>query len=120
MNNIKCPKCGTVFQIDEMDYESIVKQVRDSEFHKEIHLREEQYKKDKESAIKIAEASVEKILKEDINNKNIEINNLKNELKNKEEQMQNSLSLKYNGELSKKDLEINELKNKLKIQEREQ
>ncbi len=120
MNSIKCPKCGTVFQIDEMDYESIVKQIRDNEFHKEIHLREEQYKKDKESAIKIAEANVEKVLKEDINIKNIEINNLKNELKNKEEQMNNTLSLKYNAELSKKDLEINELKNKLKIQEREQ
>ena len=120
MNSIKCPKCGTVFQIDETDYESIVKQIRDAEFHKEIDLREEQYKKDKESAIKIAEANLEKILKEDINKKTLEIASLRNELKNKEEQMQNELSLKFNGELSKKDLEINELKNRLKIQEREQ
>lgn len=120
MNSIKCPKCGTVFQIDETDYESIVKQIRDAEFHKEIDLREEQYKKDKENAIKLAEANLEKILKEDINKKTLEIASLRNELKNKEEQMQNELSLKFNGELSKKDLEINELKNRLKIQEREQ
>ena len=32
MNEIKCPKCGTVFQIDEMEYQSILNQVRDQEF----------------------------------------------------------------------------------------
>ena len=31
---IKCPKCGTVFQISETNYESIVKQIRDKEFEK--------------------------------------------------------------------------------------
>ena len=36
MNEIKCPKCGTVFQISESDYESILKQIRDKEFEKEI------------------------------------------------------------------------------------
>ena len=55
MNEIKCPKCGTVFQISETDYESIVKQIRDKEFDKEINLREEQYKTDKENSIKLAE-----------------------------------------------------------------
>lgn len=55
MNEIKCPNCGTVFQIDEQDYESIVKQIRDKEFEQEIKLREEQYKKDKEQTIKIME-----------------------------------------------------------------
>ena len=36
MNEIKCPKCGTMFQINETDYDSIVKQIRDKEFDKEI------------------------------------------------------------------------------------
>ena len=36
MNELKCPNCGTVFQIDEVDYMSIVKQVKDKEFEKEI------------------------------------------------------------------------------------
>ena len=35
MNELKCPNCGIVFQIDEQDYESIVKQIRDNEFNKE-------------------------------------------------------------------------------------
>lgn len=30
MNDIKCPKCGTMFQIDEKDYDSIVKQIADN------------------------------------------------------------------------------------------
>lgn len=35
MNEVKCPKCGTVFEVDESVYMDIVKQVRDSEFEKE-------------------------------------------------------------------------------------
>lgn len=30
MNEIKCPKSGTMFQIDEKDYDSIVKQIADN------------------------------------------------------------------------------------------
>ena len=66
MNEIKCPKCGTVFQINETDYESIAKQIKDHEFEKELTQREEQYKKDKENAIKLAES-----------NKDLEIQELK-------------------------------------------
>ena len=40
MNEIKCPHCGTVFQIQETDYLAIVKQVRDKEFDKEIKQRQ--------------------------------------------------------------------------------
>ena len=36
MNEIKCPKCGTVFQIDEDQYLTIVKQIKDREFEKEL------------------------------------------------------------------------------------
>lgn len=30
MNEIKCPKCGTMFQIDEKNYDSIAKQIEDN------------------------------------------------------------------------------------------
>ena len=125
MNEIKCPKCGTVFQISETDYESIVKQIRDHEFEKELLLREEQYKKDKENSVKLAEVNTEKKLMEVINKKEMEINQLKSELKTSEEVLQNKLEKEFNEKLSKKDLEINELrkeielsdsKNKLEIQ----
>ena len=35
MSEIKCPKCHTVFTIDEADYNSIAKQIRDNEFNNE-------------------------------------------------------------------------------------
>ena len=38
MQEIKCPKCGEVFQVDEAGYAAIVKQVRDKEFNKELKL----------------------------------------------------------------------------------
>ena len=34
--SIKCPKCNTVFQISESDYESILKQVKDEYLEKEL------------------------------------------------------------------------------------
>ena len=43
MNEIKCPECGKVFQIDETSYDSIVKQIRDHEFEKEIEIREKSF-----------------------------------------------------------------------------
>lgn len=119
MNEIKCPKCGTVFQISETDYESIVKQIRDKEFETEIKRREEEYKRDKESAIKIAESNLEKKLKDEINNKELEINDLKNEIKTKEEQTKNKLEKEYSDNIHKKTLEIEDLKHQLELKENE-
>lgn len=61
MQEIKCPKCGEVFQVDESGYAAIVKQIRDREFQKEVYERETQFKarlealeKDRQLAIKNA------------------------------------------------------------------
>ena len=52
MKEIKCPKCGEVFAVDESGYAQIVQQVRDKEFDKELKQREkdlEEIKKKVES-----------------------------------------------------------------------
>ena len=59
MQEIKCPKCGEVFTVDESGYAAIVKQVRDKEFEKEISERQKTYKSEKESAVKAAVAKTE-------------------------------------------------------------
>ena len=41
MAEIRCPHCGEVFQVDESEYAQIVRQVRDSEFEREIASRVE-------------------------------------------------------------------------------
>ena len=42
MNELKCPHCGEVFQVDESGYSNIAQQVRDNEFAKELKRREEE------------------------------------------------------------------------------
>lgn len=39
MKEIKCPKCGSVFSVDEADYASILSQVKNAEFEVEIQRR---------------------------------------------------------------------------------
>ena len=54
MQEIKCPHCGEVFQVDEAGYAAIVKQVRDKEFHKELQERQEQFLAEKKAAVDLA------------------------------------------------------------------
>lgn len=60
MQEIKCPKCGEVFQVDEAGYAAIVKQVRDKEFNRELKERELQFKMAKEDALEVARTKAEK------------------------------------------------------------
>lgn len=73
MQQIKCPKCGEAFQIDEAGYAAIVKQVRDREFNSEIKRAEEQYKIDKAAAISLAKVETENKLQESLAAKEQEI-----------------------------------------------
>ena len=117
MNEIKCPNCGKIFQINESDYDKITKQIKDKEFQKEITLREEYFKQDKENSIKLAEANIEKKLTEQLNEKEKEIDKLNNELTIKEEQTKNKLEKEYTETINNKEKEILELKNKIEIQD---
>ena len=56
MNEIKCPKCGEVFQVDESGYAAILKQVHDSEFNKELTNRLKEHDKAHESEVELAVA----------------------------------------------------------------
>lgn len=117
MNEIKCPNCGTVFKIDENEYQSIVKQIRDKEFEKEITLRDKQHELDKENSIKLHGAELEKEYTEKLNEKNSEIKDLKNRLDNNSLEIKSKLDKDYTGRLTDKDKEIAELKNKISLME---
>ena len=54
MNEIICPHCGKAFKIDEAGYANILKQVRDSEFEKQLHERLELAEQDKKNAVELA------------------------------------------------------------------
>lgn len=80
MNEIKCPRCGTVFTIDEADYASLVQQVRTVEFENELHERLAEAEKAKNAEIKLAETKVAQQAQEDAARKDAEIQRLKNEI----------------------------------------
>lgn len=133
MQEIKCPKCGEIFQVDESGYSAIVKQVRDKEFSKEIQNREAQFESEKESAIQLAKLEAEKMFNEKLNKKENELSEvevkkdkeiaeLKNKLatfdKDKELEI-NKLITKLNTELSEKDSHIATLKGEKALTEKE-
>jgi hypothetical protein len=56
MNQIKCPKCGEGFTMDEAGYADILKQVRDEDFEKTLHERLELADQSKKTEIALAES----------------------------------------------------------------
>lgn len=105
MQEIKCPKCGEVFQVDASGYASIVKQVRDKEFHAELHNREVQFAKDKENAVALAEARQQNTFREQLSDKDAEIEALKHQLALLEQSRDQAIAQ----EVAKKDAEITQL-----------
>ena len=77
MNEIKCPNCGKAFKVDESGFADIVKQVRDSEFMKELDKRETIIKSSKEQEIELAIVNTKNAAQEDLAKKDREITELK-------------------------------------------
>jgi hypothetical protein len=80
MHEIKCPHCSKAFKIDEAGYSDILKQVRDSDFEKQLHERLELAEKDKTIAIELAEAKVASEMEKSAASKTAEIVELKAKL----------------------------------------
>ena len=66
MNDIICPNCKKVFKVDEAGFADILKQVRDHQFDEELQKRLTLAERDKENAVKLAEANLKNILQEDL------------------------------------------------------
>ena len=108
-NEIKCPKCGEIFQADETLYTAIVKQVRNKEFQKDLKDKEAQFEKDKQNLLISARLEMEKTFDREINAKKAEIIQLKSEIKS----AQIAKQAEINKIISEKDSEVNELKYRL-------
>ena len=61
MRELKCPKCGNVFFVDEADYASIVSQVKGAEFDAEVNRRISELHHQQEAEEKARAATAEKI-----------------------------------------------------------
>ncbi len=123
MQEIKCPNCGEVFQVDESDYAQIVKQVRDQEFSKEIDRRIKELETRRDSDIKMAKMEQEKKFSDDINElnkklteKEASIEKLKLKISNTEVEKQLAVTEAVKAkeqELSDKNTKITELMSQL-------
>lgn len=80
MHEIICPHCGKAFKIDEAGYADILKQVRDSDFEKQLHERLELAEQDKRNAVELAQAKVASELQKAASAKDAEIQDLKAKL----------------------------------------
>ena len=79
-NQITCPKCNQVFEMDAAGYASIANQVRSSEFEAEVHKRLEEREKLHELAIELAKSEVIEEKDKEFANKDQQIQRLKSEL----------------------------------------
>jgi hypothetical protein len=79
MNEIICPHCKKAFKIDDAGFAEILTQVRNKEFEKDLHERLELLEREKDSAVKLAEANTKNALQADIAKRDAEIAKLKAE-----------------------------------------
>ena len=111
MNQIKCPHCGETFTIDESNYNSIVKQIRDHEFNEELKRKEEDYKN-------LLRLEKEKLSSDYDNKLNKEVASLRQEISSLNLKQENFDNDKANAikliEVSKQE-EINKLKNEIEL-----
>ncbi len=105
MNEIKCPKCGEVFKVDEYGYADIVKQVRDKEFEKQVRQSEENMKAQLEARIELALAKEKMIVSEKENKIQL--------LTSKLEEQKKSAELEIKMALQDKEKEISMLSSEL-------
>ena len=116
MNEIKCPHCGKVFQVDERGFADILRQVRTAEFDKEIAQREGMLQEQNAQAVKLAVAKARQDAQAETAQRDARIAELETRLaaeKREREQAEKSSQLEHANELeaalAKKQAEIVQL-----------
>ena len=90
MIEIECPKCHTVFEEDESKFASIVQQVRDREFHKELEAQVATVKAAHKSELDAALAKAAGDAREESSRKDEEIASLKAQMEALKKQQKRS------------------------------
>ena len=114
MNEIKCPNCHKIFNLDEAGYADILSQVRNEAFDKALNERLMIAEQDKKNAVELAETKVISEMDKITAKKEAEIERLKAELKSSAEIIQAKVVGEFKDESNKKDIEIARLKEELK------
>ena len=113
MKELKCPKCGNIFSVDEADYASIASQVRNAEFEEELHRRLEELRGRQEAEQKAKEAVTREDFGRRIQSKELEINKKDQEiskLRAQLEGLEDMKALELSNALAAKELVITGLR----------
>ena len=115
MKKITCPKCGETFELTDSGYADILAQVRTAEFEKELARQQENYLKEKDSAVKIALADAKTGYKDDLAEKEREIERLKSQIELSKQAKETDIK----AAVQDKDAEILKLKSQIELAEKE-
>ena len=129
MHEIKCPKCGEVFQVDESGYAELLGQVRNEAFEDELHKRARELEEKNKNDIKMAQMEQEKKYNAALTNKDkvlaekdMEIQQLKNRIEMNDSEKKLAVSEAVNDKdkiLAEKEAEIIKLKSQIDNQKTE-
>ena len=129
MHEIKCPKCGEVFQVDESGYAELLSQVRNEAFEDELHKRARELEEKNKNDIKMAQMEQEKKYNAALTNKDkvlaekdMEIQQLKNRIEMNDSEKKLAVSEAVNDKdkiLAEKEAEIIKLKSQIDNQKTE-
>ena len=116
MKELKCPKCGAIFTVDEADYASILNQVKNDAFEAEVDKRITELHKQQEAEQTAAILKSEQGFKEQLSVKDNEIASKNTELARLNEKL-NSIAqakqLELNEKITGKDTEITRLQEQI-------
>ena len=129
MHEIKCPKCGEVFQVDESGYAELLSQVRNEAFEDELHKRARELEEKNKNDIKMAQMEQEKSFNAAMTNKDkaiadkdMEIQQLKSKLEMNDSQQKLAITEAVSNKdkiLAEKEAEIIRLKSQIDNQKAE-
>ncbi len=129
MNEIKCPKCGEVFKVDESGYAQLLSQVRDEAFEEELHKRARELEERSKDNLRIAQMEQEKSFAEVLSDrdkvlssKEMEIEQLKNRLAMNDSEKKLAITEALHDkdkEIADRDAEIIRLKSQISSQKTE-
>ncbi len=129
MHEIKCPKCGEIFQVDESGYAELLSQVRNEAFEEELHKRAMELENKNKNDIKMAQMEQEKSFNAALTNKDkaiadkdMQIQQLKNKIEMNDSEKKLAITEAVNSKdkiLAEKEAEIIKLKSLIDNQKNE-
>ena len=119
MYEIRCPKCGEVFQVEKAAYAEIVEQVRNEQFAAEVDARVEAARKAMDADQKIRMAAREKELERQAAERDTRIALLEEQAKNAAERTSSAVvaeTRKWETEVARLNLKLEQEKNQAESQ----